>query len=348
MHLWLNATLHLCTALDLCNDNKIESKLHLVMSSNSTSHLYSCTGPSKQQGNVLLRDQRHPFVFFSCTDNKFHKEKEVVFRESVYSSKTWEQTEKGAMKQWEVLRGQIKIRLWNQVLFHIKKSKMVIKICIPFVITNLFSYYFNFIVFPFCCGTFDLYLTVKHCIDYLVWHFSFLQIKMPKRNKAKSVTLRSGDDELLPPKQSRVKQNETLSPLCFDSPGSLFDSLIQPLGAEQFFREYWEKKPLHLQRSDPGTTTYYKSLFGLSDLHSLCSQGLDYYRDINVVSCVNGKKKVLNKNGRVKSSILNKNLFQNKATIQFHQPQRFKVGGLLMIYSPLCQILFLPISWSNQ
>ncbi|KAM7374928.1 hypothetical protein PAMP_007559 [Pampus punctatissimus] len=93
---------------------------------------------------------------------------------------------------------------------------------------------------------------------------------------------------------------------------------------EQFFREYWEKKPLHLRRSDHSTASYYQSLFQLSDLQSLCSQGLQYYRDINLVRCINGKKKVLNKEGQVKSSVLSKHLVQNKVTIQFHQPQRFK------------------------
>lgn len=153
---------------------------------------------------------------------------------------------------------------------------------------------------------------------------------MPKKSKKKNVTRsKDDDDEQLPSKQRRVEQSDTPSTLCFDSPASLFESLIQPVGTEQFFREYWEKKPLHLQRSDNRTASYYQSLFQLSDLQSLCSQGLQYYRDINVVRCINGKKKVLNKDGEVKSSILSRNLVQNKATIQFHQPQRFKVSVLL-------------------
>lgn len=148
---------------------------------------------------------------------------------------------------------------------------------------------------------------------------------MPKKSTAKSVKRGSSDnDEQLPPKQSRLKHSDIPSPLCFNSPVSLFESLIQPMGTEQFFREYWEKKPLHLQRSDPSTASYYQSLFQLSDLQSLCSNNLEYYRDINVVRCINGKKKVLNKQGQVKNSALCKNFVQNKATIQFHQPQRFK------------------------
>ncbi|XP_047732255.1 ribosomal oxygenase 2 isoform X8 [Prionailurus viverrinus] len=89
-------------------------------------------------------------------------------------------------------------------------------------------------------------------------------------------------------------------------------------------REFWEKKPLLIQRDDPAVATYYRSLFRLSDLKSLCSRGMYYGRDINVCRCVNGKKKVLNKDGKVHFLQLRKDFDQKRATIQFHQPQRFK------------------------
>lgn len=116
------------------------------------------------------------------------------------------------------------------------------------------------------------------------------------------------------------------SPLDFDTPWSLFKSLIAPVGVEEFFQEYWEKKPLFLQRSDHNLSSYYQSLFQLSDLQELCGQELEYARDVNVCRCVNGKKKVMNKEGRVNYNNLKKDFDQRKATIQFHQPQRFKVG----------------------
>lgn len=147
---------------------------------------------------------------------------------------------------------------------------------------------------------------------------------MPKKRKARNLKRQGGEDEQLPPNKQR-KHTDTPSPLCFDSAASLFRSLIEPTEPEVFFRDYWEKKPLHLQRSDTDTASYYHSLFRLDDLQSLCSQGLEYCRDVNVVRCVNGNKKVLNKQGKVKGGDLNKIFVQNKATIQFHQPQRFKV-----------------------
>ncbi|NXF79821.1 RIOX2 oxygenase, partial [Sclerurus mexicanus] len=124
----------------------------------------------------------------------------------------------------------------------------------------------------------------------------------------------------------RAKLEAASSPpvLNFESPDSLFRSLISPIKEEVFFREYWEQKPLLVQRSDPLVAAYYLSLFQLSDLKELCSQGLYYGRDVNVCRCVNGKKKVLNKDGKVNYMQLKKDFDQKKATIQFHQPQRFK------------------------
>ncbi|KAF7651231.1 hypothetical protein LDENG_00113810 [Lucifuga dentata] len=144
---------------------------------------------------------------------------------------------------------------------------------------------------------------------------------MPKKPRVAAVKRQRVDDQDVPLKHGKAEDG---APLCFHSPASLFESLIRPLGTEEFFRDYWEKKPLHLQRSEASTASCYQSLFQLSDLKGLCSQGLEYGRDVNICRCINGKKKVLNKDGRVNYGVLHKDFVRNKATIQFHQPQRFK------------------------
>ncbi|XP_069021218.1 ribosomal oxygenase 2 isoform X4 [Embiotoca jacksoni] len=146
---------------------------------------------------------------------------------------------------------------------------------------------------------------------------------MPKKSRG-HVRRRSGDEEDVPVKQVRLESRDCPSPLSFNSPSSLVTSLLQPLGTDVFFRDFWEKKPLHLQRNDPSIASYYGSLFRLADLQHLVSEGLQYGRDVNVVRCINGKKKVLNRTGPVKTAVLSKNLRQDKASIQFHQPQRFQ------------------------
>ncbi|XP_068956837.1 ribosomal oxygenase 2 isoform X2 [Petaurus breviceps papuanus] len=127
-----------------------------------------------------------------------------------------------------------------------------------------------------------------------------------------------------PCKRVKAEAVDLASPLNFDSPNALFESLISPIKMETFFKEYWEQKPLVIQRDDPLLAAYFQSLFQLTDLKNLCRLGMYYGRDINVCRCVNGRKKVLNKGSKVHYLQLRKDFDQKRATIQFHQPQRFK------------------------
>ncbi|KAK7907077.1 hypothetical protein WMY93_015689 [Mugilogobius chulae] len=149
------------------------------------------------------------------------------------------------------------------------------------------------------------------------------KITMSKRSRG-AVKRSPVPEETVPAKRAAEPEPEPDCPLCFQTPASLFSSLLSPLSPERFFSEHWEQKPVHLRRDDPGVAAYYRALFSLSDLPGVCARGLEYCRDVNVVRCVDGKKKVLNKTGRVKFEALNRLITQNKATVQFHQPQRFK------------------------
>ncbi|XP_077198348.1 ribosomal oxygenase 2 [Paroedura picta] len=143
---------------------------------------------------------------------------------------------------------------------------------------------------------------------------------MPKKARRQTRTV---EEHQTPCKQAKV---ETACPLLMkcDHPERVFESLIFPIKQEEFFRDYWEQKPLILKREDPSMASCYQSLFQLNDLKCLTSQGLCYGRDINVCRCVNGKKKIFNKDGKINYAQLKKDFDQKKATIQFHQPQRFK------------------------
>ncbi|GAB1300356.1 Ribosomal oxygenase 2 [Apodemus speciosus] len=132
------------------------------------------------------------------------------------------------------------------------------------------------------------------------------------------------EEESVPCKQMKEDLPDIFSVLNFDSPSSFFESLISPIKVETFFKEFWEQKPLLIQRDDASLAACYQSLFSLLDLKRLCSQGLYYGKDVNVCRCISGKKKVLNKDGRAQYLQLRKDFDQKRATIQFHQPQRFK------------------------
>uniref|UniRef100_G1KZ51 Bifunctional lysine-specific demethylase and histidyl-hydroxylase n=1 Tax=Anolis carolinensis TaxID=28377 RepID=G1KZ51_ANOCA len=132
---------------------------------------------------------------------------------------------------------------------------------------------------------------------------------MPEKVERQSGTER---EQHLPCKQAK---HETASHELwkYDHPQDVFEGLVSPIKEDEFFREYWEKKPLVLHRDDPTVASYYSSLFQLTDLEGIVKHGLYYGKDINVC-----------KNGKVSYAQLKKDFDQKKATIQFHQPQRFK------------------------
>ncbi|KAK6486381.1 ribosomal oxygenase 2-like [Huso huso] len=144
---------------------------------------------------------------------------------------------------------------------------------------------------------------------------------MPKKGGKTASKADEGDAAA---KRSKTEPASIPSPFNFESPDSLFESLISPIAPKDFFHDYWEQKPLLIQRSDPSLAAYYQSLFQFADLKQLCGRGVFYGRDVNFCRCVDGKKKVLNKDGKVNYNQLKKDFDQKRATIQFHQPQRFK------------------------
>lgn len=144
---------------------------------------------------------------------------------------------------------------------------------------------------------------------------------MPKKGGKTASKAGEGDAAA---KRSKTEPASIPSPFNFESPDSLFESLISPIAPKDFFQDYWEQKPLLIQRSDPSLAAYYQSLFQFADLKQLCGRGVFYGRDVNFCRCVDGKKKVLNKDGKVNYNQLKKDFDQKRATIQFHQPQRFK------------------------
>ncbi|CAF0710194.1 unnamed protein product [Brachionus calyciflorus] len=118
--------------------------------------------------------------------------------------------------------------------------------------------------------------------------------------------------------------------LDFTNGKATFDSFISTdeINLETFMNEYWDKKPLLIKRSEnKDWLDYIKKLFSLDILKSILdddSKKIKYETDINLCKLVNGEKTVLNKKGIAKLSHVMDSFDNNKATIQFHQPQRFR------------------------
>lgn len=79
--------------------------------------------------------------------------------------------------------------------------------------------------------------------------------------------------------------------------GEKFAWIINPVGVDQFMSEYWEKKPLLVQRSD---SKYYDSLLSRAKIDEMLrTHNIEYTKNIDVTSYRDGKRETHNPEGRV-------------------------------------------------
>lgn len=98
--------------------------------------------------------------------------------------------------------------------------------------------------------------------------------------------------------------------------------LLWPVTPEDFFREYWEKKPLHLKRS---ASKYYEGLFAKSDLDQELRQGKVRYQErLNLVRFEGTEGKIdLNKGPGIATFQEVQEAWKAGATLQVLHPQQF-------------------------
>ena len=127
-------------------------------------------------------------------------------------------------------------------------------------------------------------------------------------------------------RRTKTEHKAKLSPskLDFSTPENAFESLVSPTSRDTFFSEYWEKEPLIVKRGD---VDYYGDLFSKGNLEAILKKHkLQYEEDVVVCRYVKGKKEFHNREGRATLDKIQKDFKALGATLQFHQPQRFKVS----------------------
>lgn len=115
-----------------------------------------------------------------------------------------------------------------------------------------------------------------------------------------------------------------ISPKLALDPLKVIGDLLSPISLSNFFDTYWEKKPLILHRKG---TSHFNNLFGVEDFFNLLSSQvvLKYKEHVNFCRYVDGKRINEHESGRVKLNEAKQLWNKVGATIQFHQPQHFKV-----------------------
>eukprot|EP00929_Paragymnodinium_shiwhaense_P105855 TRINITY_DN70915_c0_g1_i1.p1 TRINITY_DN70915_c0_g1~~TRINITY_DN70915_c0_g1_i1.p1 ORF type:complete len:556 (-),score=97.69 TRINITY_DN70915_c0_g1_i1:199-1866(-) len=102
-----------------------------------------------------------------------------------------------------------------------------------------------------------------------------------------------------------------------------FAWMIAPVSPEEFFRDYWEKKPLHISRQQPD---YYEGLFEEAAITKQLKtkSGLRYEQEINLARCVDGKQVM--KNGTAGTKAQHDDVqrkVKEGCSVQVVHPQRF-------------------------
>jgi len=111
-----------------------------------------------------------------------------------------------------------------------------------------------------------------------------------------------------------------------DEPGSIekakeaFQWLVGPTNLDTFYKEFWEKKPLHMKRDDP---EYYKTLFSTKALDKILrEQRVVFGKNLDVTSYSDGKRETHNPGGRVFPPVL-WDFYNNGCSVRMLNPQTF-------------------------
>jgi hypothetical protein len=105
------------------------------------------------------------------------------------------------------------------------------------------------------------------------------------------------------------------------TPSEVFARLIAPITVEQFFSDYWEKKPLVIRRGDP---SYFRDLFSRDIMDkALRTRKLFYEEAINVVKYADGRRVSMNGTGRAKAEDVWRMFDKSGCTLQVRHPQHY-------------------------
>lgn len=206
---------------------------------------------------------------------------------------------------------------------------------------------FDFLVGFLMCSIVGLSLShlISGCRGFdllILFSFTVSWLMMPKRkHNGSNLIKRESKTSNITSENKRRKEtngksseNDVTSHLDFSSPENFFSSFITPCSATDFLEEYWEKKPLHLSNRDGLICG--DEIFSKKVLENLVEEdNIEFIRDVCTSCYKNGVRKNLDGHGRLKPAQLKKLIEKQNATIQLHQPQRFKVSceGTILLSS---------------
>ncbi|XP_029843095.2 ribosomal oxygenase 2 isoform X2 [Ixodes scapularis] len=124
----------------------------------------------------------------------------------------------------------------------------------------------------------------------------------------------SSDEEVIP----------TALPRKFGTPLEFMEFLLSPLSYKEFSEKYWEREPF-VAHDRAGMRAFWPQLFSKDAFFSIAKETKLYFgKDVSACKYEDGKRSDYAEGYSAKSAKLNKYFEERKATLQVHQPQRWK------------------------
>ena len=144
-------------------------------------------------------------------------------------------------------------------------------------------------------------------------------MKRKNRTPSASTTSPNGKKKKIVSEKAGEPSTAATKSIDFSSPRRVMESLLSATNLDSFFDEHWEKKPLFVEREN---ADFYGPLFTKKDLEAtLKKEEIQFIEDMSLSRYVEGKTELLNEEGRVNV----KHIKASGVTVQFHQPDRYKV-----------------------
>lgn len=100
----------------------------------------------------------------------------------------------------------------------------------------------------------------------------------------------------------------------------MFSWIISPITINEFFEKNWEQKPCLIQRNCP---SYYKDLLSLNSFYKmLCDERVEFTKNLDVTSYVDGVRETHNPEGRALPPIV-KDFYDDGCSLRLLNPQTF-------------------------
>lgn len=101
---------------------------------------------------------------------------------------------------------------------------------------------------------------------------------------------------------------------------AMLKNVISPITLEKFMEKHWERKYLHVKRFDP---TFYAGLMSVKTIDTILKENdIEYKKNIDITSYVDGERTTKNPDGRAKSSEV-WDFYEQGCSIRILNPQTY-------------------------